>query len=221
MTFLRFSKKVYDPQTKNPILGEHLSYPFDLQRRKLKPERGWDLLRKVQSVGEDLRAQGERGRILTQALGPRRSPPSALAHRALHLRLGQKQGTSHSRGRGMNQMTPGRIRGRLASVPSSGGAAWRVPGARMLGSHWSLQSLRGRPACTPGRGGPGLIGTGNEVISEVTAVTTLPLGSSLPVLVPPTPGQACAWTRASPEPCLLTPHLDLPPLGLKPGFHSE
>lgn len=57
--FIRFSKKVYDPQTKNPNLGEHLSHPFDLQRRKLKPERGWGLLRKVQSAGEELREKGK------------------------------------------------------------------------------------------------------------------------------------------------------------------
>lgn len=42
----------------------------------------------------------------------------------------------------------------------------------MLRSHGYLQSLPGKPACAPGRGGPGLIGTGNAVISEVAAVIT-------------------------------------------------
>lgn len=42
----------------------------------------------------------------------------------------------------------------------------------MLGSQLFIGSLPRRPAFAPGRGGPGLIGTGSEVISEVAAVVT-------------------------------------------------
>lgn len=59
MDFIRFSK-FYDPKIKNSNRGKHLSHPFDLQRKKLRPERGWDLPREVQSVGgTELRAPGE------------------------------------------------------------------------------------------------------------------------------------------------------------------
>lgn len=38
-----------------------MSYPLDLQRRTLRPEKGWDLLTEVQSVGEIELREKERG----------------------------------------------------------------------------------------------------------------------------------------------------------------
>lgn len=74
----------------------------------------------------------------------------------------------------------------------------------MLASHRSLQSLPGRPTCTPGRSGPGLIGTGNEVVSEVAAVITPAPLIFRACLCSIHPGQDSAWTRASPR--ALPPH---------------
>ena len=50
--FHQIFRKIYDPKTKSPNLGEHLSHPLDLQRSKLRPGRGWYSLREVQSIGE-------------------------------------------------------------------------------------------------------------------------------------------------------------------------
>lgn len=91
----------------------------------------------------------------------------------------------------------------------------------MLGSHWYLRSLPGRPAFAPGMGGPGLIGTGSRVISEVAAVVT-----PAPLIFPACPCSPCPWSGLGHGPghppafCLLTPHPDPPPLGQKPGFCS-
>ena len=87
-----------------------------------------------------------------------------------------------------------------------GGCLLHTAGARMLGSHWYLQSLPGRPAFAPGMGGPGLIGTGSRVISEVVAVVT-----SVPLIFPACPCSSYPWPGLCHEPghppafCLLTP----------------
>lgn len=69
--FHQILRKIYDPKTKSPNLGEHLSPPphpaLDLQRRKLRPGRGWGSLRKVQSVGEMEPGLRERKDVWTQA----------------------------------------------------------------------------------------------------------------------------------------------------------
>lgn len=135
---------------------------------------------------------------------------------ALYLLRGLRQRTPDSGWRGMNHMTPGRIPGRLAPVPVSGEAGWRAPvreqegASRMLGSHRSLMSLSGRPAFALGRGGPGLIGTGSGVISEVVAVVT-----SVPLIFPACPCsprplvRPVPCTRAPPRALPLHPHLIL------------
>lgn len=73
MAFIRVLESLCS-QTKKSNLDEHLSHPLDLLRRKLRPERGWHLLRKVQSVGEiELRG---RERAPDSGLGPRLGPAS-------------------------------------------------------------------------------------------------------------------------------------------------
>lgn len=73
-----------------------MSHCLDLQRRKLRPERGWNLLREVQSVGEIEFRGRERGP--DSGPGPRLGPASwcnPQLHLTLHpLRpqLGLKQG---------------------------------------------------------------------------------------------------------------------------------
>lgn len=67
-------KKVCDPQTKNPNLGEHLSHPLELQRRKLRPERDWDLLMRSSQLVKWNPGLRERERALDSGPGPQAQP---------------------------------------------------------------------------------------------------------------------------------------------------
>lgn len=67
-------EKVCDPQTKNPNLGEHLSHPLELQRRKLRPERDWDLLRSSSQLVKWNPGLRERERALDSGPGPQAQP---------------------------------------------------------------------------------------------------------------------------------------------------
>lgn len=81
-------------QAGNPNLGEHLSHPLDFEGSRLKPERGQDLLKEVQSV-----AQGEESRFRPWTPGTILPPDTwsqpHLTPFPLYLQLGLKQGKGH------------------------------------------------------------------------------------------------------------------------------
>lgn len=59
----QFLRKFYDPHTKNSNLGEHPSHFLNLQKKKLRPERGLGLAQGGPYGDIEFRARGDRGSL--------------------------------------------------------------------------------------------------------------------------------------------------------------
>lgn len=130
-----------------------------------KGKRGGGFWAQSWGAGAQEKEEGEESRSHGQYLGRLQPQTNIASFLSPDLRLRRQ-------GNGSDDPTKD-LRWVRLSVFVWGSSLLQRSGASKLESPRCLQSLLGKPACARGRGGPGLISTGNGVISGVAAVVTL------------------------------------------------